>query len=225
MRPGARTRHRNLEILIGEAGTARALARRAGTSDSYLSQVRNRGGGHPRGIGDRLAAMLEQAMHKPPGWLDEPHDGAPGHPGDVTDDGTLATTVEAAPGDRLYPLVSWERAATHGATSVAEEPRTLFPCPVRCSPDTFVLRVHGASMAPRFRDGDLIFVDPQATPVAGRYVVVRMEGTDEAAFRQLVEGNGRRYLRALNPEWPRPVVEVTDAGRICGVVVFRGEHV
>jgi len=66
----------NLELLVAEAGSAAALARLAGTSESYLSQIRNQlltAKGTPRGVGDELAAKLEQAMGKPHGWMDESH--------------------------------------------------------------------------------------------------------------------------------------------------------
>ena len=66
----------NLELLVAEAGSAAALARLAGTSESYLSQIRNQlrtAKGTPRGVGDELAAKLEQAMGKPNGWMDESH--------------------------------------------------------------------------------------------------------------------------------------------------------
>ena len=229
MRPSARTRHRNLEILIREAGSARALARRTGTSDSYLSQLRNRtprADGQPRRIGDRLAARLEGAMHKPPGWLDEAH-GAPGDEEDSRDGGSWDRNGADGLDGRLCPLLSWAQAADPGALAgaIQEEARTMLRCPARCGADTFVLRVRDASMAPRFHDGDLIFVDPNTAQESGCYVVVRIEGSGEAAFMQLVDGNGRRYLRALNPDWPHPIVEASDVARICGVVVFRGEHV
>lgn len=229
MRPGARIRHRNLETLIGEAGSARALARRAGTSDSYLSQVRNRtprADGRPRLIGDRLAGMLERAMHKPPGWLDEAH-GATGPVDDLHGEEPSDPKGGGESGYRRYPLLSWAQAAERGdaGTLADEETRTMLCCPVRCSADTFVLCVQDASMAPRFHDGDLIFVDPHGAQDSGRYVVVRVEERDEASFLQLVDGKGRRYLRALNPDWPHPIVEAADVARVCGVVVFRGEHV
>lgn len=60
----------NLEILVGQAGSAIKLAKLADTSQVYLSQVR-RGG---RSIGSALARKLEAAMGKPSGWLDHDHE-------------------------------------------------------------------------------------------------------------------------------------------------------
>ena len=77
----------NLEHLVAEAGSAVALARLAGTSESYLSQIRNQlltAKGTPRGVGDDLAAKLEQAMGKPNGWMDEAHQEFMEERGDTT---------------------------------------------------------------------------------------------------------------------------------------------
>ena len=217
-----RVRLDNLERLIAEAGSARRLARLAGSSGSYLSQVRSRrrsAAGSRRGIGDDLAARLEKAMEKPHGWMDE------FHAGDPPDDANAAPEP-AAYGSR--PLVSWVQAGAWteiaGSFSAADAQDHL-PCPVRCSPDTFVLRVRGESMAPRFRDGDLIFVDPAVAPDHGRFVVVRGEDSNEATFKQLIVEGERKYLKALNPDWPERIVQSDSSALICGVVVFKGEFV
>lgn len=175
---------RNLELLVAEAGSAAALARLAHTSESHLSQIRNQlttAKGTPRGVGDGLAAKLELAMGKPNGWMDESHLLGTKDPADYN----------AEPGPELRslrPLISWVHAgewteiASDFALGDAED---LLPCPVPCSADTFVPRMRGESMEPKFHDGELIFVDPQVTPVGGRYVVVRLEDSLEATFKQL----------------------------------------
>jgi SOS-response transcriptional repressor LexA len=216
----------NLELLIAEAGSAAALARLAQTSDSYLSQIRRQfttRKGTPRGVGDELAQKLEQAMSKPYGWMDEPH--AP--PKEAASE--PHTSTEPGPTDfSLYPLISWVQAGEWSEISGSFEidnAKDLLPCPVRCSKDTFVLRVRGQSMEPRFRDGDLIFVDPHVPADNGRFVVVRLDGSQEATFKQLIIEGGRRYLKALNPDWPQRIIEVNESAWICGVVVFKGEVV
>ena len=209
-----RIRLANLRRLIAEAGSASALARRAGTSSAYLSQVRSarpHPSGKPRRLGERLAGRLERAMDKPPGWMDrlpEP------------DDGSIPWSLGGA-----YPLISWVQAGdwTDSRPS-SPEPEAYLHCPVQTGPDAFALRVTGQSMEPRFLDGDYIFVDPDADPRSGRFVVVRRRDNDTATFKQLVEEEGRRYLKALNPEWPERILEAHDAV-ICGVVVFHGRFV
>lgn len=216
----------NLKRLIAEAGSAATLARLAGTSESYLSQVRNRlktSKGTPRSLGDGLAAKLERAMGKPDGWMDESHDD--------TADGRSTTLDNAEPGPDIrgsHPLLSWVQAGEWAEIADNFEPEDAedaFPCPVRCSTDTFVLRIRGQSMEPKFHDGDLVFVDPHVAPTSGRYVVVRLEDSREATFKQLIVEEGRQYLKALNPDWPQRIIEMGSSATICGVVVFKGQMV
>lgn len=258
----------NLEILIKEAGSATKVAELAGTSSSYLSQVRRKmrtARGTPRGLGDELAAKLEKGLGKPSGWMDEPHEivfkasatHRRVHPGNrIAYTGGEAEAVElpvrdlslkdhepadtyarkaGAPSARekaiadiitLCPLVSWAQACDAGRSKAFEhrDAEEILPCPVPCSQGTFILRVKGASMEPKFYNGDLIFVDPEVAAESGKYVVVKLEDSDEATFKQLFIEGGRKYLKALNPDWPERIVELDDASVICGAVVFKGER-
>ena len=217
-------RLQNLEILIGEAGSAVKLARAAGTNSSYLSQVRNQlptKKGTPRGIGDDLAVKLESSMNKPQGWMDVPHDGELGS-------STASRAHTESDQRRLHPLISWDEAGK--GYDISEKKPALYgtewlACPVACSEETFVLRVRGTSMEPRFHEGELIFVDPHAPAAHGKYVVVRLGGSNEVTFKLLIAEEGRRYLEALNPDWPNRIMEVDKDTHICGVIVFKGEVV
>ncbi len=220
-------RIRNLELLITEAGSAAKLARIVGTNSSYLSQVRHQmptKKGTPRGVGDDLAEKLERGMDKPAGWMDEPHEDSQKQPVTCKEMNTHAGPDICS----LHPLISWVQAGEWSEISEGYVPQyesELLPCPVRCSEETFVLRVHGISMEPKFHEGDLIFVDPNATPSHGKYVVVQLDESNEATFKQLIVEENRQYLKALNPDWPNRIIEINAAATICGVVVFKGEVV
>ena len=242
MRNHEKRRVENLDLLIREAGSARTLARLAGTSASYLSQLRHRmtaSSGRPRAVGNALAARLERALGTPAGGMDEPQGGEPGPMEplqapceDVYGTGLLRGDLNGlfpkdGPAPGLCPLISWVQAGdwTEVADIAPEGGMEFYHCPVRCSPGTFVLRVQGGSMAPAFEAGELIFVDPQVSPDPGRYVVVSTLDTNEATFKQLVVENGRRYLQAANPNWPSRVIEADAEAIVCGVVVFKGKRV
>lgn len=217
-----RIRLDNLERLIAEAGSAQRLAELSGSSSSYVSQVRTQRptrSGSPRGIGDDLASRFEKAMNKPDGWMDEFHADGPSDAGNA----------RHAPGvQTLRPLISWVQAGAwteNDGPVTADDAEAFLPCPVRCSADTFVLHVRGESMEPRFCDGDLIFVDPAVPADHGRFVVVRGEASGEATFKQLIVEGGRKYLKALNPDWPQRIVESDSSATVCGVVVFKGQIV
>ena len=223
------TRLQNLELLIAEAGSAVKLARIVGTNSSYISQVRHQmptKKGTPRGLGDDLAGKLERGMAKPEGWMDEAHEDSQEQPVACA---CSEMNAHNGPDIRsLHPLISWVQAGEWSEISEGYVPQyesELLPCPVRCSEETFVLRVHGVSMEPRFHEGDLIFVDPDATPVHGKYVVVQLDESNEATFKQLIVEEDRQYLKALNPDWPNRIIEVNATATICGVVVFKGEVV
>ena len=202
-----RIRLQNLRRLIAEAGSLSALARRAGVSRAYLARVRAGTpypSGNPRRMGDRVAAKLERAMDRPVGWMDGP---------------PRRARTPLPPGEG-FPVVSWVQAGNWTEAREFPADAARLHCPLPCGPDTFVLRVAGQSMAPRFPEGDYIFVDPDVPAENGRFVVVRRD--DGATFKQLVEEDGRRFLRAANPDWPEPIVEVDAHASICGVVVFQG---
>lgn len=222
-----RLRNENLERLIEEVGTLKELARLADTSSSYLSQVRHRiqtPSGKHRKVTDELAGVLERAMRKPEGWMDESH----GPESPITEGNTEQTAYGEAGKHNLRPLISWVQAghwSENHASPVPNDEVEWLPCPVRCSLQTFVLKVRGISMEPEFSEGDLIYVDPEVEPVNGRHVVVRKDGTDKATFKQFVNEDGRLFLRALNPDWPDRIVEMDKAVTVCGVVVFKGKIV
>lgn len=148
---------------------------------------------------------------------------------------TLAEyNVENGPDLRgRVPLISWVQAGDWQeivdtfAPGDAEEWRG---CPVNHGSRTFVLRVRGESMfnpngRPSFQQGDLIFVDPDRHAEHGALVVVRLDDDKEATFKKLVIEGERKYLRALNPAWPEPIIKINGNATICGVVIFKGEDV
>lgn len=130
------------------------------------------------------------------------------------------------------PLISWVQAGAWSeivdvfAVGDAEE---WMPCPVKHGDRTFVLSVRGPSMhnphgKPSFQDGDLIFVDPDREAINGSLVVVRLDDSNEATFKQLVIDGDQRYLQALNPAWPQQIIQINGNATICGVVIFKGEE-
>lgn len=131
------------------------------------------------------------------------------------------------------PVITWSQAARWldivNNLKIQDVAQWL-PCPVEHSDLTFILRVRGESMTnphgrPSFEDGDLIYVDPARQPEHRSCVVVRLAGAEEASFKQLVIEGPKRYLKALNPAWPEPMIEIGADVTLCGVVIFRGEKV
>lgn len=129
----------------------------------------------------------------------------------------------------MVPLISWVQA---GAWSDIADPYVVgdaeewLPCPVGHGPRTFAVRVRGQSMynpggEKSYKDGDIIYVDPDRHACNKSMVVVRLDDRAEATFKQLVIEGEERYLMALNPAWPERIMRVDERATICGVVVAK----
>ena len=88
--------------------------------------------------------------------------------------------------------------------------------------ETFIVRIAEDAMAPRVREGDYVWIDPDEPAVDGRFVAVR---GGETVVRQLVERDGRRILRAFDERCPERTVDAGNETDIRGVVVFVGNTV
>ncbi len=63
--------------------------------------------------------------------------------------------------------------------------------------EPFALRVIGDDMAPEFRDGQILIIDPGGRVTSGCYVIARPD--DELIFRQLIIEQDDWLLHALDP--------------------------
>lgn len=127
----------------------------------------------------------------------------------------------------LVPLISWIQA---GAWSTVEDPfasgdaEDWLPCPVRHGKRTYALRVRGESMKnpdgrPSYDNGDIIYVDPDQEGLSGHRIITRLDDGLEATFKQLVEEDGKRLLKALNPDWTPRYLELNVDATYCGKVI------
>lgn len=89
------------------------------------------------------------------------------------------------------------------------------------SGEAFALRVLGDDMAPEFRHGEIIVVEPEGALKDGSFVVAQHEG--EWLFRQLRRAGDGWVLHALNaaragrPDLPD--LALADLGTVRGVVI------
>lgn len=124
------------------------------------------------------------------------------------------------------PLISsvqagnWCEAVDNFHPGDAEE---WLPAPARHGPHAYALRVVGTSMEPRFREGEIVVIDPEVPAVSGRFVVAKKAGTQEVTLKQLVIEAGDSYLKALNPHWPQPIIRMTEEWIVCGSVICKIE--
>lgn len=203
-------RYINTRRLIEQCGGVSAFAEKIGKSQSQASQI---AGENPiKGIGNKIAAEIEAVFLLERGWLDRIH-------GD--------SNVETAPALRgKVPLISWVAA---GDWCEAHDPyppgdaEMWLQVSANYGLRSYGLRVRGESMLPRFREGEIIIVDPDARTDSGNYVIARKDGSKEVTFKQLVIEGEAVYLKPLNPQWPDPIIKIDDDWNICGKVVCRME--
>ena len=123
------------------------------------------------------------------------------------------------------PLVSWVRAGQWNEV-VDVYPPGQGEKPVyttrKVGPRAYALRVVGDSMEnpngrPTYPQGSIIIVDPDREPRHGNAVIVRLEDSKEATFKQLIVEGGVQYLQPLNPRYP--IMKIGSNASFCGVVV------
>lgn len=85
---------------------------------------------------------------------------------------------------------------------------------------TFALRVEGDSMAPAFKHGAVVIVDPDMPPKP-KDCVIAVNGDNEATFKQLVKDGPDWYLKPLNNAYPiKPLGDAQIIGVVMALQVF-----
>ncbi|HDL3753719.1 TPA: helix-turn-helix transcriptional regulator [Mannheimia haemolytica] len=184
MRPLKEIRYDNLLRLIDEAKSTSDLANRTGIAVSYLLQIKNKNAiqnGKPKGIGDKIAAKLEDGMNKPRGWLDQVHseqsnliNSRIGNEEQKLQEQDLndfiiidVLDVSASAGfgssSELVEVVNQMRYVPEQFYSLF---RNMAPRYIR------IINLSGDSMYPTFSSGDMLFVDISVNEFTGDGVYV-----------------------------------------------------
>lgn len=123
--------------------------------------------------------------------------------------------LQKNPTPRQVPLIPLGQAGNDRG-----DPLTWLECPKkRHGLRTFASKVSGESMEPEYKDGDVIYVDPDAAASHGKDVIAHLIERNAIAFKRLVVESDRLYLKPLNPNWPDKFISITTDDRIIGVVV------
>jgi len=197
---------RRKELGLTQAETARAV----GVSRVSISQW-EKGDTSPKG---KNLHALAKVLNCDPNWLLT----GQGSPDPLTAEPSNIETGPKLQGS--YPVISWVQAGDW--SQIYETNRVEadhYPCPVKCSKQTFLLKVCGMSMSPVFNEGELIFIDPEVEPTNGKYVIARLENENEATFKQLIIESGHKFLKAANPNWPTQIQPINGDCTIVGVVI------
>jgi SOS-response transcriptional repressor LexA len=205
--------------LHGQKNVAEAM----NVDTAYISQLKNPK--NPKNIGEKLARRTEGGLDLPSGWMDQLH-----YDGQVIADGSNTYSPPALPaphtaniepalsprGNRV-PIISWVQAGHASEVIDLFEPGEaddwIQPsCYTKAH--TYALRVQGDSMAPDFKQGMILVVEPEMDYFCGDFVIAK-NGEDEATFKQYIRDAGKEYLKPLNPQYP--IIEM-GGYKIVGVV-------
>jgi SOS-response transcriptional repressor LexA len=201
---------------------------------SYLSQLINA----KASFGEKAARRIERKYNMPENYLDQitvagavtysPRIKGVALAGSV-EQVDYPDNVREGPEIRgLVPLISsvqaghWSEIVENFQPGDAE---MWYPCPVKHGKETFCLRVYGESMQhpghkPSYDPGDIIFVDRGRLPPKPRdCVVARLDDKNEATFKQYVEEDGIKKLKALNPDWEPKYIDINNKTTLSGVVI------
>ncbi|HEX7964973.1 MAG TPA: S24 family peptidase [Gammaproteobacteria bacterium] len=141
--------------------------------------------------------------------------------------GGRKTADNTRPGPGLFnlPLISWVQAGQWNDVVDIYRPgegeKSVYTTR-KVGSRAYALRVVGDSMEnpngrPTYPQGSIIIVDPDREAIHGSPVIVRLEDSKQATFKQLVVEGGVRYLKPLNPRYP--IMKVDRKASFCGVVV------
>jgi SOS-response transcriptional repressor LexA len=120
---------------------------------------------------------------------------------------------------RKVPIISWSAASgwmKRDAAFRSQDAVDWFRTTAK-GPHLFALYVKGDSMAPEFKERDIIVVNPNRRAGAGKYVIA-VNGKDEATLRQYRKIGKTAVLHALNPRYKDITLKKDLGYRIVGVV-------
>lgn len=123
------------------------------------------------------------------------------------------------------PLISWNQARTWDTlvnTFAQEDAEDWLDCPVPHSIKSYCVQNVSDGMddgtAEGYREGEILFVDPDVTAKPGDDVIVNTPD-DKTIFRRLKEDTEGLYLLGMNG---KKIMRIPEGAIICGVVIFSG---
>ncbi|MFJ1518494.1 LexA family protein [Acinetobacter sp. ABJ_C1_1] len=135
-------------------------------------------------------------------------------------DGTTTNVSEIGSRMLNVPIISWVQAGDWKNGQLESLGRSEYQMVLSIfdtGKNGYALRVEGESMSPDYRQGDIIYVNPDKVPEHGMRVIASTP--IGVTFKELVIEDGISRLKALNPEWQPKYLPCEDGCYILGVVV------
>jgi SOS-response transcriptional repressor LexA len=207
--------NRRVEFFMKRAGlTQKQLSALSGVSQGMISSIIT---GNKKPGFDTQQALIKALGVTHEDFFSSKIEGENGVGKDV-----IPVTYE--PHDRPVPIISWVQAGELAEAidcwpeGVSGEGQPVLTRR-KVSWKTFALKVVGDSMETRFKEGDIIVVDPEIEVQTGDYCIARVAG--EVTFKIYYENGTEVRLKAMNPKYPDMVFPKDGAVdfRVVGKVV------
>ncbi|MBP6121059.1 MULTISPECIES: LexA family protein [Providencia] len=122
------------------------------------------------------------------------------------------------------PVLSYVQAGSfteYAPNQMYDEDLDFIETTLKVSPLSFSLKVRGDSMTnpyglPSIPEGSTVIVDPNVEPASGKFVVARLQGSDEVTVKQYVVDGPNKFLMPLNPRYQN--IPINGNCEIVGVV-------
>lgn len=141
-----------------------------------------------------------------------------------TPEGTKKVPVDHGMSGQM-PVISWVAAGSFSDVMpvTIDDAIEWIDRPSNLSPRAFGLIIEGRSMWPEFKPGEIIYVEPNISPLElkdGALVVIHCNDDKQATFKQLIIGDSPEdmYLKPLNPDWPDQKIIPMGECMLVGIV-------
>lgn len=144
-------------------------------------------------------------------------------------DSTVPAGTKKVPVDHgmtgQMPVISWVAAGsfTDVMPVTIDDAIKWIDRPSNLSPRAFGLIIEGRSMWPEFKPGEIIYVEPEISPLElkdGALIVIHCNDDKQATFKQLIIGDSPddMYLKPLNKDWPDQKIIPMGECMLVGIV-------
>lgn len=202
--------------MLDKETTLKSVSVAIGKNHAYLQQFISRG--VPRHLPEQVRDALARFFNVPP---DEFRSGPPA--ADVTrglsEGANHFVTFEPQPlavdprhlATKDLPVLGTTLRGTDGYFELTKQAAELAYRPAKLIgvPNAYSLYVPDDSMAPRYRQGELVYINPNRMPSVGEYAVVRLvehDGIVRATLGEIVRRTSRKLL--LQKYNPKAVIEI-----------------